>query len=225
MKSTFISVISHELRTPVALIKGYVGTLRREDAQWDPAVVRDSLSVIEQEADRLTGLIDDLLDASRLQAGGLSLSKTEMDLAALARGLEERFRVQAPHHVLRLDFPAELPLVLGDESRLTQVLANLLSNAAKYAPQGTQVTVEGRARPEEVVVCVHDEGPGIPAEDVPRVFDRFFRSSEASRRTKGAGLGLYLARAVIEAHGGRIWVDDRPMSGARICFSLPRAQA
>jgi PAS domain S-box-containing protein len=222
MKSTFISVISHELRTPVALIKGYVGTLRREDATWDPQVVRESLAVIEEEADRLAALIDDLLDASRLQAGGLALRKTDVYLSALVQSLAERFRVQAPRHWLELDFPADMPPVHGDEARLTQVLSNLLSNAAKYAPEGTKISIQGRVQPTQVSVCVRDEGPGIPPQDVPRVFERFFRSSEAGRRTKGAGLGLYLAKAVVEAHGGRIWVDEGQESGTRICFSLPR---
>lgn len=225
LKSTFISVISHELRTPVALIKGYVGTLRREDAQWDPDTVRHSLSVIEEEADRLTALIDDLLDASRLQAGGLALHPAEVDLPALTRALVERFRTQAPSHHFAVDLPADFPTVIGDEVRLTQVLSNLLSNAVKYSPQGGTVTIEGRIRPDDVRVCVLDQGPGIAPADAGRVFDRFYRSQEVSRKTKGAGLGLYLARAVVEAHGGRIWVDEPARAGTRICFTLPRRGA
>ncbi len=224
LKSTFISIVSHELRTPVALIKGYVGTLRREDARWDPAVVNDSLAVIEEEADRLASLIDDLLDASRLQAGALTLNRTDVALDGLARRLVERFRTQSEKHVFEVDFPDDFPAVMADEDRLIQVLTNLLSNAIKYAPQGGKVTVSGRVRPEEVVVCVSDEGPGLAPEDIPHVFDRFYRSPETSRKTKGAGLGLYLAKAVVEAHGGRIWVDDRVRRGARICFSLPRGE-
>ncbi len=222
MKSTFISVISHELRTPVALIKGYVGTLRREDAQWDPDTVRQSLSIIEEEADRLAALIDDLLDASRLQAGGLALNRSEVDLAALARGLIERFRTQSPAHRFEADFPDAFPTLMGDEARLAQVLTNLLSNAVKYSPQGGAVTIRGRVRQDEVRVCVQDEGPGIAPADAGRVFDRFYRSREVSRTTKGAGLGLFLARAVVEAHGGRIWVEEPGRAGTRMCFTLPR---
>ncbi len=221
VKSTFISIVSHELRTPVALIKGYVGTLRREDAQWDPAVVRDSLAVIEEEADHLSDLIDDLLDASRLQAGALNLNRTDVALDHLARRLAERFGTQSSVHKFQVDFPKSFPVVIGDEDRLTQVLSNLISNAVKYSPQGGRVTISGSARPDGVTVCVSDEGPGFAPDDVPRVFDRFYRAADAARATKGAGLGLYLAKAVVEAHAGRIWVDERVKAGARICFSIP----
>ncbi len=223
IKNTFISIISHELRTPVALIKGYVGTLRREDARWDPNTVRDSLAVIEEESDRLTSLIDDLLDASRLAAGALELNLSEVALDRLSEQLAKRFETQTSKHSFEVEFPADFPLIIGDEQRLTQVLSNLLSNAVKYSPDGGHVTIRGQARKNDIVLCVIDEGPGIAVEDVPRVFDLFYRSNEASRRTKGAGLGLFLAKAVVEAHNGNIWVDDSRTEGARICFSLPRS--
>jgi PAS domain S-box-containing protein len=222
LKSTFISIISHELRTPVALIKGYVGTLRREDAHWDPGVVRDSLAVIEEEADHLAGLIDDLLDASRLQAGALALNYSEVALDQLAGRLAERFQTQSDRHRFEVRFPPDFPVIRGDEQRLTQVLSNLLSNAVKYSTEGGRVVIQGQVRPEEVVICVSDEGPGIAPEDIPRIFDRFYRANEARSRTKGAGLGLFLAKAVVEAHAGRIWVDDRVRRGTRICFSVPK---
>ena len=223
LKSTFISVISHELKTPVALIKGYVGTLRREDANWDREVVKDSLAVIEEEADRLTGLIENLLDASRLQAGGLSISPSDVTLNILAKRIAERFQIQSSIHKINVDFPDDFPIVTGDETRLEQVLANLISNAIKYSPQGGEIQITGQVLPAQVIVCITDQGPGIAPEDIPHIFDRFYRSSSAKRNTKGAGLGLYLARAVIEAHGGRIWIDPRPGKGARICFSIPRS--
>ncbi len=222
IKSTFISVISHELRTPVALIKGYVSTLRREDASWDPEVVRDSLEVIEEEADRLTSLIENLLDASRLQAGGLSLNLTDVALDGLALRTAERFRTQTSRHQIQTDFPPDFPIVVADEDRLTQVLANLISNAIKYSPDGGEIRVEGKVRPGFVIVCVRDQGIGISPGDLPHVFDRFYRANDAVRTTKGAGLGLYLARAVIEAHAGRIWIDQGTAQGTSICFSLPR---
>lgn len=221
LKSTFISVISHELKTPVALIKGYVGTLRREDTEWDSAILEESLAVIEEEADRLSGMIENLLDASRLQAGGLKINRADVCLSQLAERAAERFRTQTSRHAIVVDFPADFPVILADEDRLMQVFSNLISNAIKYAPEG-EIRISGRERPDQVIVCVSDQGPGIAPEDMPHVFDRFYRASKASRTTKGAGLGLYLARAVIEAHNGRIWVDPKPEDGARICFSLPR---
>jgi signal transduction histidine kinase len=221
IKATFISIVSHELRTPVALIKGYASTLRRDDAKWDKSTISDSLAVIEEEADRLSKMIDDLLDASRLQAGGLSLNRADVSLPNLSKRVAERFAVQSKKHTIVTDFPEKFPIVLADETRVEQVIVNLVSNALKYAPAG-EIKISGTARPEQVVICVSDDGPGIEAKDLPHIFDRFYRSTKAVKHTKGAGLGLYLARAIIEAHGGRIWADPKPDSGARICFSLPR---
>ena len=221
LKSTFISIVSHELKTPVALIKGYVSTLRREDARWNQAVVRDSLEVIEEEADRLTLMIENLLDASRLQAGGLILKRSDVVLPNIARRLAKRFETQTSLHTFVVDFPPDFPIVLGDETRLEQVLSNLITNAIKYAPNG-EIRISGQGRPDVVIVCVSDQGPGISAQDAPHVFDRFYRAPDMARFTKGAGLGLYLSRSFVEAHGGRIWVDTEAGKGARICFSLPR---
>lgn len=221
IKATFISIVSHELRTPVALIKGYASTLRRDDAKWDKATISDSLAVIEEEADRLSKMIDDLLDASRLQAGGLSLSRGDVSIPNLAKRVAERFTTQSNKHTITAEFPEKFPVILADETRIEQVISNLVSNALKYALQG-EIKITGSARPEQVIICVSDQGPGIEAKDLPHIFDRFYRSTKAVKNTKGAGLGLYLARAIIEAHGGRIWADPKPDSGARICFSLPR---
>jgi PAS domain S-box-containing protein len=222
LQSTFISVISHELKTPVALIKGYVGTLRREDVRWDSKVVQDSLEVIEEEADRLAGLIENLLDASRLEAGALPINASDISLPRLAERMAERFRTQTQKHNIVVDFPPDYPVILADEQRIGQVLLNLLSNAVKYSPQGGEIRIWGQVHPEHVVVCVSDQGAGIAPGDIPHIFDRFYRADEAQRNTKGAGLGLYLTRAILEAHGGSIWVDPKYKGGACICFSLPR---
>lgn len=221
MKSTFISIVSHELRTPVALIKGYASTLRRDDARWDKSTINDSLAVIEEEADRLSKMVDDLLDASRLQAGGLSLNRADVSLPSLAKRVAERFSTQSNKHTIVAEFPEKFPIVLADETRIEQVVSNLVSNAIKYAPNG-EIKITGTVRPEQIIICVSDEGPGIEAKDLPHIFDRFYRSTNAVKQTKGAGLGLYLAKAIVEAHGGQIWADPKPDSGARICFSLPR---
>ncbi len=221
IKATFISIVSHELRTPVALIKGYASTLRRDDARWDKHTINDSLAVIEEEADRLSKMIDDLLDASRLQAGGLSLNQADVAVPSLASRVVERFASQSPKHHLVTDFPENFPVIIGDETRIEQVISNLVSNALKYAPKG-EIKISGTVRPEQVIICVNDEGAGIDPKDLPHIFDRFYRSTNAVKQTKGAGLGLYLARAIVEAHGGRIWADAGVNHGARVCFSLPR---
>lgn len=222
MKSTFISVISHELKTPVALIKGYAGTLRRPDAAWDRATVADSLAVIEEEADRLNTLIDNLLDASRIQAGVFKLEPGAVDMARLASKVVERFRRQTERHTFELDFPADLPLVLADEARLRQVLDNLTSNAIKYSPQGGPIRIGGWQDGHEVTIFVADQGIGIPEDEQGRLFASFYRVDSGLRRqTKGTGLGLYLCKAIVEAHNGRIWVRSGQGQGATFFFTLP----
>lgn len=222
MKSTFISVISHELKTPVALIKGYAGTLRRPDAAWDRATVADSLAVIEEEADRLNALIDNLLDASRIQAGVFKLERGAVDMARLAGKVVERFRRQTERHTFELDFPADLPLVLADEARLRQVLDNLTSNAIKYSPQGGLIRIGGWQDGHEVTTYVADQGIGIPGDEQTRLFESFYRVDSGLRRqTKGTGLGLYLCKAIVEAHNGRIWVRSGQGQGATFFFTLP----
>jgi signal transduction histidine kinase len=151
----------------------------------------------------------------------MSLNKADVSLSVLSDRVAQRFSTQSNKHTIITDFPEKFPVIVADETRLEQVLANLVSNALKYASEG-QIKISGQVRPEQVIICVSDEGPGIEAKDLPHIFDRFYRSTKAVKNTKGAGLGLYLARAIIEAHGGRIWVDPKPDTGARICFSLPR---
>ena len=220
LKSTFISVVSHELKSPVALIKGYVSTLRREDARWDRKIVDESLQVIEEEADRLNSYIENLLDASRLQAQGFSLNFTDVQLADIIRHTADRFQTQTKKHKIVVDLPDSLPVIQADEVRIDQVLSNLISNSIKYAPGG-EIRIAAEVKSDFLVVCVSDEGPGINPADVPHLFDRFYRSSEAIRNTKGTGLGLYLSRQIIRGHGGRIWVNPETGKGARICFCLP----
>ena len=220
LKTTFISVVSHELKTPVALIKGYVCTLLRDDVKWDRNFVRESLTIIEEEADRLSELIENLLDATRMQAGGISLKRSEISLADITARMIKRFESQTTTHQFSLNFDEDFPLVFADEIRIEQVISNLISNAIKYSSGGI-INVNGTTRGGKVIICVSDEGPGIAPQDLPFVFDRFYRASDAARTKKGAGLGLYLAKSIIEAHNGRIWVDTERNKGARICFSLP----
>ena len=223
LKNTFISIISHELKTPVALIKGYAGTLRREDARWDAATVRDSAAVIEEEADHLTELIDNLLDASRLQAGGIKLNLGDVALDQLARHMVEKYSVEAAQHPIELDFPKGFPTVPGDSTRLENVLSNLINNAIKYSPAGAPIRLSGRVTPQEVIVTVADRGIGIPLDEQGRIFERFYRvDDQLSRQTQGSGLGLYLAKAIVDAHRGRIWVESTPGKGAAFSFALPK---
>ncbi len=230
LKDTFISIVSHELKTPVAIIKGYAETLRRPEARRNPALVEEMLTSITEESDRLARLVDDLLDASRLQAGGLPFRDVEdVDLRFIARRVVERYSPQSARHTLTLDFTdspsGEFPVIRGDPQRLEQALDNLVSNAIKYSPRGGEVRIKGEATPVEVIVSVSDQGVGIPLEDQERIFDRFYRVADANPETRavsGTGLGLYLTRAIVRAHGGRCWVDSVPGQGATFYVALPR---
>lgn len=222
MKSTFVSVISHELKTPVALIKGYAGTLRRPDVTWDAETMDEGLGVIEEEADRLNGLIDNLLDASRIQAGVFKLELADVDLERLARRVVDGFELQTDRHDFELDFPAGLPAVVADETRIRQVLDNLVSNAIKYSPDGGTIRLGAWHDAKGVTVYVADQGIGIPQDDQGRLFESFYRvDSGLRRRTKGTGLGLYLSKTIIEAHDGSIWVRSEPGQGSTFFFALP----
>jgi len=223
MKSTFISAISHELKTPVAIIKGYASTLRREDAKWDEETVRESLAIIEEESDRLDRLINNLLEASRIQAGGLKLEMGDVWIPKLAEKVVDYFRRQTEIHSFEIAFPPDFPVILADEERIREVLENLIGNAIKYSPQGGTIWIGGWAEPDKVTVYVADQGIGIPKEEQERIFERFYRvESGLKKRTKGVGLGLYICKAIIEAHGGRIWVESEPGKGSKFIFTLPR---
>jgi signal transduction histidine kinase len=149
------------------------------------------------------------------------MNHADVSIPMLAKRVADRLGSQSKDHTIVTDFPAKFPVIVGDETRLEQVLFNLASNALKYTSKG-EIRINGSAAAGQVTVCVSDQGPGIDARDLPHIFERFYRSTDAAKQTKGAGLGLYLARAIVEAHGGRIWADPRPAKGARICFSLPR---
>jgi PAS domain S-box-containing protein len=225
LHKTFISVISHELKTPVSIIKGYAGTLRRRDANWPPEVQDEYLSVIEEESDRLTDLIDNLLEASRLQSGAFKLEMSaDIDLIKLATDSVRRFSSQTDRHRFEVNFPPDFPLVYGDERRLTQVFNNLISNAIKYSPDGRRIRIWGENEPGRIAISVSDEGIGIPEYEQRRIFQQFSRLDNAlSRKTEGSGLGLFLTKAIVEAHGGRIWfAANSPDPGTTFTFSLPR---
>lgn len=221
LKTGFMSVISHELKTPIALIKGYASTLRRDDVDWDKEMVDESLAIIEDEADHLAAMVEDLLDATRLQAGGLAFRPTELDIDALVEDLLRKHTLQAQRQPLITHLPHNFPLVNADPTRINQLLTNLISNSIKYAKEGT-IEVDGEAFEDHVKICISDHGPGFDPIDVPHAFDRFYRADYNNTNTKGTGLGLFLSKSIVEAHGGKIWIDEKYTSGARICFTLPR---
>jgi signal transduction histidine kinase len=224
MKDDFIGGISHELRRPLASIKGYTASLLLPNARWEPEVQREFLEVIDEESDNLALLIDNLLDLARLGSGSLQLALEPLNLPVLCEQVVRRVRMQshlAPHEYA-VHFPEQVPCVEGDQARITQLLLNLVENAAKYSPQETPIIVEGEVEDGWVVVRVIDRGPGLTPEQASRVFEKFYRvDSGLSRATEGTGLGLALCRAVVEAHGGRISVTSEPGSGCTFTVRLP----
>ncbi len=226
MQNVFIGSVSHELKTPVAIIKGYAATLRREDANWTPEIVRNTMAVIEEEADRLNDLIQNLLTASKLQVQQeLSLELSEVNIAQLAQQVAERFTNQTTQHSIQVHFPSDFPYIDGDITRLRQVLDNLVSNAIKYSPNGGVIKIVGQCSERDVTVSVSDQGEGISVQDLNHIFERFFRvDNKLSRRTQGTGLGLYLVKAIIEAHHGKIDVKSKYGKGSTFYFTLPRTQ-
>ena len=223
MQSVFISTVHHELRTPIAIIKGYASTLRRDDAEWDGSVVREKLAIIEDEADRLTHLVEDLLTASKIQASQeLRLNITETDLAALAARSVARLEGQSAHQFV-LSFPLDFPIIYADEERLRQVIDNLLTNAIKYSNAGKAITVGGRYNVNNVTIFVRDEGHGIAQDELDKVFERFYRVDDGlTRHAKGTGLGLYLVKAIVEAHGGQASVKSQLGKGSTFYVTIPR---
>ncbi len=224
-RSTFISVISHELQTPIAIIKGYASTLARADATFEQNSLRTRLSAIEEEADRLNKLVVNLLYASRIQAGGILMEVAPLDLSQLIERVVRRLRAKSSNVEVTLDIPEQLPMVMADRDRIEEVLQNLLDNAVKYSPRQRTLLVTCRATGEEVTVSISDTGMGISLRDQEHIFDRFQRGGDQnSQALPGAGLGLYICRAIIEAHGGHIWVESTLRQGSTFSFSIPREE-
>jgi len=229
MRTDFVSNVSHELRTPLTAIKGLVETLR--DGAVDDRKVRDRfLATIEDETDRLIRLVNDLLVLSKADSRALKLKREPLDIRDLIEESVQKLAPQLEERGILVEViaPDEPQLVLADADRIEQVLVNLLDNAIKYSPEGGRVTVaidDGGPAPEMVGVAVRDRGLGIPAEDLPRVFERFYRVDRARARDGGgSGLGLSIAKAIVEAHGGEITLRSEEGQGTTVRFTLPRTR-
>ncbi|MBI5652356.1 MAG: PAS-domain containing protein, partial [Chloroflexi bacterium] len=223
MKSQLLSTVSHELRTPLASIKGFATTLLRQDVKWDDATQRDFLRIIEEESDRLTEIIDNLLEMSQIEAGALRIEKEPMQLRTLIRDIVDEMRMRTEAHYFVTDLPAALPRVHADPRRIRQVLRNLLENAIKYTKAG-QITVTTEVEHDQVLISVADQGQGIPEKYLDKIFERFFQVDGAStRRVGGSGLGLAISRGIVQAHAGKIWAENGAPTGSIFRFTLPLA--
>jgi signal transduction histidine kinase len=213
-----ISTVSHELRSPLTSVKGYVSLLLNRWDRIEDDKKREMLAQVHHDADRVTRLVTELLDISRLETGRLVLRRQLVDVAALAASVVDKVRLTYAELDCDVRVPAEVPQVYADPDKLEQVLTNLVENAAKYGSlRGMAITgvVEGG----NVVVSVSDTGEGIPADDLPRVFTKFFRRDHG--RPTGTGLGLWISRGLVEAHGGELTATSEPGRGATFTFTLP----
>ncbi len=222
LRSALLSSLSHDLRTPLSSILGAATSLQRQAETFDAASRADMVSTIRNEAERMNRFVNNLLDMTRIESGALAPKREIVDLAdTVGTALDRMARTLADHRI-DIDMPADLPMVRGDFMLLEQVVANLLDNAAKYAPPGSTITLCGRREPDGILLTVADEGPGIPADRLQLVFDKFYRVHATDRQRAGTGLGLAICRGFIEAMGGTIVAANRlDRLGAVFAVTLP----
>ncbi|MGH2786026.1 MAG: ATP-binding protein [Actinomycetota bacterium] len=218
--SDLISTVSHEIRSPLTSVKGFTSTLLSKWERFSDEQKRVMLQTINYDADRVTRLLGDLLDVSRLEAGRLELKRQEIDLAAIATDAVARLRLNAEEHRLEVAFPEAFPKITADPGRIEQVVVNLVENAIKYATPGL-VMVSGEDEGDEIVVRVADEGEGIDPDHLPNIFLKFYRRGSGERRT-GTGLGLYICRGIVQAHDGNLVVERSDATGTVFAFRLPK---
>ena len=225
MRAEFLAMVSHELRTPLATVRGSVSTLLDRFSKMNPAEVHQFHRIIFEQSDRMSALIADLLDVARIETGNLPVAPEPTDLAALTGEAGRNFRIGGNSHNLRVEIPSDLPWVMADRSRIVQVLDNLLTNAARHSPESSTIRVSAGPGDLHVSVSVSDDGRGIPAESLPHLFRKFSRL-ESEEQGGDTGLGLAVCKGIVEAHGGRIWVESEgPGLGATFTFTLPTVEA
>ena len=225
LRSQFLGMVSHELRAPLTSIKGSAATLLETGSDLDPAVIREFHRIIAAQADHMNGLINDLLDAGRIDAGTLSVSTEPSELAALVDRARNTFLSGGGLHTVLIDLPPDLPPVMADRRRIVQVVNNLFSNAARHAPESSPIRVAALRDGVHVAVSVSDEGKGISPERLPKLFQKYTGAGDGGRELAGTGLGLAICKGLVEAHGGRIWAESGgPGQGARLTFTLPVAE-
>jgi two-component system sensor histidine kinase KdpD len=225
LKSALLSAVSHDLRTPLASIKASVSSLLQEDISWDEGSRREFLSAIDEETDRLTRLVGNLLDLSRIEGGALHPEKDWYDITELLETVVARMERTLSGHHLELTVADDVGEVALDYVHVSQVVTNLIENASHAAPEGTTIELIARRRGSEVEIIVEDEGPGIPEEERQRIFDKFYRLVSAGQRGSGSGLGLAISKGFVEAHGGTIRAEAAPGGGARFVVTLPAPAA
>ncbi|MYC33228.1 MAG: PAS domain S-box protein [Chloroflexi bacterium] len=226
MRSTFLSMLGHQLQTPLAIIKGYTNTLARPDATWDGDTLRRIFVAIEEETDHMSQLMNRLLLASRLETGEFPIRRDQVNMATVAEKVAARMSPTSGKHRFSVEFPGDLPAVEGDPDLLEEVLVNLLDNAVKYSPTGGEIDVSGSVDGQgTVTVTVSDTGVGVPRWETRRIFERFHRSQNPdSTHPRGMGLGLYICDEIMKAQGGGISVSENPGGGSIFSLTFPEQE-
>ena len=228
LRSALLSSVSHDLRTPLSSIKAAASSLLQEDVDWDEETKRSFAFAIEREADRLNRLVGNLLDMSRIEGGALKAEKEWYPIEELIHDVIGHMNTVLQDRDVQRDIPNDLPPVELDYLQIDQVLTNLIENAVRYTPTSSAIEIAVKIMDGQMMISIADRGPGIPPYDLERIFDKFYRVSGAKRRNSsvmGTGLGLAVCRGLVEAHGGRIWAENRPGGGAIFRFTLPLEKA
>ena len=228
LRAALLSSVSHDLRTPLSSIKAAASSLLQEDVQWDEEARRSFALAIEHEADRLNRLVGNLLDMSRIEGGALKPEKEWYPVDELIHDVLDHMQPVLQGRTVGTDLPEDLPPVELDYLQMDQVLTNLIENAVRYTPPESPIEVSAQIDGEQMVISISDRGPGIPQADKERIFDKFYRVLSTQRNAAtvpGSGLGLAVSKGLVEAHGGHIWVEDRPGGGSIFRFTLPVGKA
>ena len=222
LKSDFVALVSHELRTPLTAILGCAQSILEMNGSSDPARTREFVQIIAEQGDRLQELIDNLLNLSQVEAGALRLRRELLQPSDVIRNVLRQMRDRLSGLRVQTDIAPSLPCVSADTRRIEQILLNLLDNARKFSGPDGIITVSASATASMVMISVSDQGPGIPPAERMRVFERFYQLEQpTTRNVGGTGLGLAICKALVEAHGGHIWIDDGVTHGTTVCFTLP----
>jgi DNA-binding response OmpR family regulator/anti-sigma regulatory factor (Ser/Thr protein kinase) len=227
LRAEFLGMVSHELRVPLTSIKGSTTTLLDTSTVLDPAETRQFYRIIDHQADRMRDLINDLLDVTRIETGSLSITPEPTDVSSLVDEVRNTFLSGGGRSTIEIDLPPDLPWVMADRRRIVQVLNNLLSNAARYSQESSAIRLAAVRKDFYVGISVADEGRGITADLLPRIFRKFSQidSENGERGTYGTGLGLAICKGIVEAHGGRVWAEsDGPGLGTKFTFTVPVAE-
>lgn len=222
LKSALLASVSHDLRTPLTSIRASVDSLLDETIEWDRTTLREFHLIISEEVNRLTKLVKNLLEMARIEAGELKLSKRWESVSEIFNNVLIRCAPSISNHPVSVELGSSTPLVKVDSRLVAEALANLVENAAKYSPPGTEIVLSARIKDDKLIIKVKDQGIGIAREEAERVFDKFYRSARLpGLNTEGTGMGLSIARGLIEAHEGRVWVESELGKGATFSFAIP----